>query len=215
MAHVAAGRVVQFDLLQVELGVGKPVKIADMVVVHMCEHDVLDGIAVDADQRERLDRTAQKPPLARRGDLGGKAGVGDDGMMRGDRDPHEKVHRHRAVMRVAADEMLGSPRAAPGVTDRVALVFGALAGLSCARASATHGEPHVTRRPVPPSECVAPPPASSETPWPPVPPATRPPADGTTLAIGTRLATTPLRVTDDYAEEYLRTLRETAPLFAR
>ena len=81
MAHVAAGRVVQFDLLQVELRIGKAVKIADMVVVHMCEHDVLDGIAVDADQRQRLDRAAQKAPLARRGDLGGKPGVDDGGMM--------------------------------------------------------------------------------------------------------------------------------------
>jgi hypothetical protein len=32
MAHVAADRVVQFHLLQVELRVGKPVKIADVVV---------------------------------------------------------------------------------------------------------------------------------------------------------------------------------------
>jgi hypothetical protein len=54
---------VQFDLLQVELRTGKAVKIADMVVVHMCEHDVLDGVAVDADQSQRLDRAAQKAPL--------------------------------------------------------------------------------------------------------------------------------------------------------
>ena len=32
MAHMAADRVVQFHLLQVELRVGKPVKIADVVV---------------------------------------------------------------------------------------------------------------------------------------------------------------------------------------
>jgi len=32
MAHVAAGRVVQFHLLQVELRARKPVKIADVVV---------------------------------------------------------------------------------------------------------------------------------------------------------------------------------------
>jgi hypothetical protein len=66
VAHVAAGRVVQFHLLQMELRIGEAVKIADMVVVHVCQHDVSDGIAVDADQRERLDRAAQKPPLARR-----------------------------------------------------------------------------------------------------------------------------------------------------
>jgi hypothetical protein len=49
----------------------------------------------------------------------------------------------------------------------------------------------------------------------PVPPAERPPADETTLAIGTRLAINPFRVTDEYAEEYLRTVRETATLYAR
>jgi len=119
MAHVASGRVVQFDLLQVELRARKPVKIADMVVVHMRQHDVLDGAAVDAQQRERLDRAAQKPPLTRRGDLGRKPGIDDDGMMRCDCDPHEIVHRHRAVMRVAADEMVGSPGVALGIADRV------------------------------------------------------------------------------------------------
>jgi hypothetical protein len=49
----------------------------------------------------------------------------------------------------------------------------------------------------------------------PVPPAERPPADETTLAIGTRLAINPFRVTGEYAEEYLRTVRETARLYAR
>ena len=123
VTHVAAGRVVQFHLLQMELRIGEAVKIADMVVVHVGKHDVLDGIAVDAEQGQRLDRAAQKPPLACRGDLGGKAGVDDDGMMRRDRDPHEIVHRHRTVMRVAADEMVGTPGIALGVADRVELVL--------------------------------------------------------------------------------------------
>jgi hypothetical protein len=99
------------------------VKIADMVVMHVGQHDILDGIAVDAQQGQRLDRAAQKPPLARRGDLGGKAGVDDDGMMRRDCDPHEIVHRHRGVMRIAADEMIRASGVALGVTDRVELVF--------------------------------------------------------------------------------------------
>ena len=120
---LVAGRVVEFHLLQMELSIGEAVKVADMVVVHVGEHDVLDGLAVDPDQRERFDRAAQKPPLARRGDLGGKAGVDDDGVMRRDRDPHEIIHRHGAVMRVAADEMVATPGIALGVADRVELVF--------------------------------------------------------------------------------------------
>jgi len=93
VAHVTPGRVVQFDLLQMELRIRKPVEIPDVIVMQMREHDVPDGATVYADQRERLDRAAQKPPLARRCDLGGKAGVDDDGMMRRDCDPHEIVHR--------------------------------------------------------------------------------------------------------------------------
>jgi acyl dehydratase len=79
----------------------------------------------------------------------------------------------------------------------------------------SHGELCVTGHVGLPSEQVASAPAFSETPLPPVPPADRPSADETTLAIGTRLAINPFRVTDEYAEEYLRTVRETAPLYAR
>ena len=75
-----------------------------------------------------------------------------------------------------------------------------------------HGELCVTGRAALPPERVPPPPIFAEAP---VPPAERPPADETTLAIGTRLAINPFRVTDEYAEEYLRTVRETAPLYAR
>ena len=74
-----------------------------------------------------------------------------------------------------------------------------------------HGELCVTGRAALTSARVAPTPTVEA----PVPPAERPPADETTLAIGTRLAINPFRVTDEYAEEYLRTVRETAPLYAR
>jgi acyl-coenzyme A thioesterase PaaI-like protein len=76
----------------------------------------------------------------------------------------------------------------------------------------SHGELCATGRAAMPSERVTPPPVFREAP---VPPAERPPADETTLAIGTRLAMNPFRVTDEYAEEYLRTVREAEPLYAR
>src|SRR5260370_3871790 len=66
-----------------------------------------------------------------------------------------------------------------------------------------------------PAEPVPPPPVFSEAPLPPAPPAERPPADETTLAVRTRLAINPFRVTDEYAEEYLRTVREIEPLYSR
>jgi acyl dehydratase len=49
----------------------------------------------------------------------------------------------------------------------------------------------------------------------PSPPATRVPADETSLAPGTLLGMRPLRVTADVAARYLQDLRETEPLYAR
>jgi hypothetical protein len=64
-------------------------------------------------------------------------------------------------------------------------------------------------------EPIRPPVALDGGPTPPKPSAERPPADETTLAVGTCFAIIPFRVTDEYAEEYLRTVRETEPLYAR
>ena len=75
-----------------------------------------------------------------------------------------------------------------------------------------HGELCVTGRAGLPAEPTEPPPAFAEAP---TPPDERPPANETTLAVGTRLAMNPFRVTDEYAEEYLRTVRETEPFYAR
>jgi acyl dehydratase len=76
----------------------------------------------------------------------------------------------------------------------------------------SHGEVCVTGRAALPSEPVAPPAAFAEAP---TLPAERPPADEKTLALGTRFAINPFSVTDEYADEYLRTVRETEPLYAR
>jgi acyl dehydratase len=76
----------------------------------------------------------------------------------------------------------------------------------------SHGEICVTGSAALPSEPVAPPGDFREGPMPPV---ERPPANEQTLATGTRLVINPFRVTDEYAEEYLQTVRETEPLYAR
>jgi len=74
------------------------------------------------------------------------------------------------------------------------------------------GELCITGRAALPAGRAAPPPPFTEAPR---PAAERPPADETTLAIGTRLTINPFRVTRGYAEEYLRTVRETEPLYTR
>lgn len=76
----------------------------------------------------------------------------------------------------------------------------------------SHGEGCVTGNAALPAEPVAAPADFREGP---TPPAERPPASEETLAVGTRFAISPFRVTAEYAEEYLRTVREPEPLYAR
>jgi acyl dehydratase len=77
------------------------------------------------------------------------------------------------------------------------------------------GELCVTGRAALPPEPVAPPAVFRDAPLPPAPPAERPPADEMTLAVGAGFAINPFRVTDEYAAEYLQTVRETEPLYSR
>jgi acyl dehydratase len=77
----------------------------------------------------------------------------------------------------------------------------------------SHGELCVNGRATLPSAPAALPAAFNEAPMPPAPPGDRPTADERTLAVGTRLAIIPLRITDEYAEEYLRTVRETHSVY--
>src|SRR5690348_15694509 len=79
----------------------------------------------------------------------------------------------------------------------------------------SHEELCVTGSPALPSAPITPPTAFSDAPAPPIPPAERPPATEATLAVGTWFAINPLRVTDEYAEEYLQTVRETETLYSR
>jgi hypothetical protein len=79
----------------------------------------------------------------------------------------------------------------------------------------SEGELCVTGNAGVPDAAVAPPAAFSKAPSPPTPPAERPPADETTLAVGTWFTMNPFRVTDEYAKEYLRTVCESLPLYAR
>ena len=126
VAHVAPGRVVHLRLLQVELRRREAVEIADMVVVQVRQDHVLHRIAVDADQLQRLDRIAQMRAPALLRDLRGEARVDDEGALGPFRDPEEVVHRHRRIVRIAADEMIRTPRLAHRVADREQLVLGQL-----------------------------------------------------------------------------------------
>src|SRR5438093_1519634 len=58
VAHMAPRRVVHLDFLQMKLRRWKAVKRPDMVVMHVSEDHIGDGIAVEPDECQRLRRTA-------------------------------------------------------------------------------------------------------------------------------------------------------------
>src|SRR6188474_2753991 len=98
-----------------ESRVREPVEISDMVVMQMREDDILDRIHIDVERAERLHRTAQECPFPLPRYFRVEASVDDERTPSSFRHPHEIVHRHRAVVRIAADEMLAPLRLAGGV----------------------------------------------------------------------------------------------------
>ena len=78
----------------------------------------------------------------------------------------------------------------------------------------SRGELCATGRATLPAAPVVAPVAFAEAPQPPDPPAHRPPADETTLAVGTWFAIHPFRMGDTQARQYLHDVRETLPLYA-
>ena len=95
------------------------VEAADVVVVEVREDDVGDGRGIDIDGSESLGRGAQE--LRRRAAASAvpnPVSTTQVRMLPDDR-PDEVVHRHRHVVRVAADEVLGPPSFTFRVLDRV------------------------------------------------------------------------------------------------
>src|SRR5262249_50438289 len=102
---------------------GKAIEVSDVVVMQMRENDVLDRAGIDVEQSQRFDGTAQESAFPPRRHLRVEAGVDDKPASPAPGEPHEIVHRHRAIMRLAADEGIGPPRLAGGVADGEELVF--------------------------------------------------------------------------------------------
>jgi hypothetical protein len=78
----------------------------------------------------------------------------------------------------------------------------------------SHGELCATGRAGPPAGSVVIPGDFAEAPMPPSPPANRPPADETTLPVGAWFAIHPFRLDAMEAQQYLRDVRESLPLYA-
>src|SRR5215216_6655083 len=123
ISHKAPRGIRQLALLEMESRIRKPVEISRMVIMQMREDDILDRIRIDVECAERLHRATQECPFPLLRYLRVEAGVDDESTPSSFCHPHEVVHRHRAVVRIAADEMLAPPRLAGGVADGKEFVF--------------------------------------------------------------------------------------------
>ena len=101
----------------------KLVEIADMIVVQVGQDDVGDLAGVEANQFQRFNRAAQIVALSLGGDFGGEAGIDDIAAIRSNGGPDIIIERHRAIVRIAADEIVRSLRRPRRVADGVDFVI--------------------------------------------------------------------------------------------
>jgi hypothetical protein len=120
---VPAGRVVHLKVLQVQGRRREEIEIADMVVVQMRNHHVLDRARIAAEKSQSLGRTTNVIPLSLGGHGCRKTGIDDDFAALAANQPDEVIERHRAVVRVATDKVLGFAPRVMRVLDRVDLVL--------------------------------------------------------------------------------------------
>src|SRR5262249_50166110 len=123
VVHVSPGGVGEFALLEMKSRAGKAIEISDVVVMQMREDHIFDRVRIDVEQSQRLYRAAQERSLAPLRHFLLKAGVDDKAPSLSLCQPHEIVHRHRAIMRIAADEVIAAARFARGVADGEELVL--------------------------------------------------------------------------------------------
>ncbi len=109
-------------LLQVKARLREAVEVADVVVVEVGEDHVLDVLRGYAEQPEGVDGVAEVRALAARRDFLGEAAIDDEAAALADHQPEEVVHRHGAVVRVAAYKIVLPAAVAGGVADGVHLV---------------------------------------------------------------------------------------------
>src|SRR6476619_2623803 len=93
----------QFTLLQMKTRSRKAVEIAHMIVMQMGQNDIFYRVRIDAERREPLHGTSQECALALLRYFRVEAGIDDKGSTATLCYPHEVIHRHRPIMRIAAD----------------------------------------------------------------------------------------------------------------
>src|SRR6478672_10785255 len=93
-------------------------EIAGVIVVQVRENHISDCSRLDAKLCQCFDRTAQERALTRSCVLLCESGNDDKRLVRSYRSPHKVVHRHRNVMRIAAEKMARAACIARAVAQR-------------------------------------------------------------------------------------------------
>src|SRR5260370_11596127 len=122
MAHAAAGARRHLAFLKVVGRVREKVEIAGVVVMHVRDDHVGHLRRVDADRPQALGRRPQRLAPAPARALRIEAGIDHIGLSGADDRPDVIVERHRAVVRVAADEIRAREPLVPAIADRENLV---------------------------------------------------------------------------------------------
>src|SRR5688572_13170441 len=117
ISHEASRGIRQFAFLEMESRIRESVEVTRMVVVQVCQDDILDFLRSYVERTERLYGTTQERALSPLRDFRVETGVDDKAAASPLCQPHEVVHRHRTVVRIAADEMLAPPRIAGSIAD--------------------------------------------------------------------------------------------------
>src|SRR4051812_11488184 len=100
ITHEAPRGIRQFTLLEMKSRVREAVEIAHMVVMQMGQDDILDVAGVDSERADRLHRATQEGSLSPLRYFRVESGIDDEAASFPLCQPHEVVHRHRAVVRI-------------------------------------------------------------------------------------------------------------------
>ena len=76
-----------------------------MVVMQMCQHDILNVFGRDPKQRQRLNRAAQERAPSFFGLARAKTRIHQNCAFSVAHYPHKIIHRHRFIMRILRDEI--------------------------------------------------------------------------------------------------------------
>src|SRR6195952_6100584 len=118
ISHEAPRGIGKLTFLEMESSLWKPVEITHMVVVQVGQDDILNLVRIDIERGERLHWARQERPLSPLRHIRVEPGIDNKGAASPLCQPPEIGHRHRAVVRIAANEMLATLRIACGVADR-------------------------------------------------------------------------------------------------